>query len=35
MVLSPAEANNSLRDLHNSSDDTKADFNNCVIIHSK
>ena len=24
-----------LRDLHNSSYDTKAEFNNCFIIHSK
>ena len=30
-----AEADNSLRDLHNSSYDTKAEFNNCFIIHSK
>ena len=30
-----AEADNTLRDLHNSSDDTKAEVNNCVIIHSK
>ena len=29
------EADNTLRDLHNSSCDTKADFNNCFIIHSK
>ena len=26
---------NTLRDLHNSSYDTKAKFNNCFIIHSK
>ena len=26
---------NTLRDLHNSSYDTKAEFNNCFIIHSK
>ena len=26
---------NTLRDLHNSSYDTKAQFNNCFIIHSK
>ena len=26
---------NTLRDLHNSSDDTEAEFNNCFIIHSK
>ena len=31
-----AEADNSLRDLHNSSYDMKAEFNNyCFIIHSK
>ena len=30
-----AEADNTLRDLHNSSCDTKAEFNNCFIIHSK
>ena len=30
-----AEADNTLRDLHNSSYDTKAEFNNCLIIHSK
>ena len=29
------EADNTLRDLHNSSYDTKAEFNNCFIIHSK
>ena len=29
------ETDNTLRDLHNSSYDTKADFNNCFIIHSK
>ena len=29
------EADNTLRDLHNSSYDTKAAFNNCFIIHSK
>ena len=28
-----AEADNK-RDIHNSSDDTKAEFNNCFIIHS-
>ena len=33
-VLS-AEADNTLRDLHNASYDTKAEFNNCFIIHSK
>ena len=26
---------NTLRDLYNTSDDTKAEFNNCFIIHSK
>ena len=30
-----AEADNTLRDLHNSSYDTKAEVNNCFIIHSK
>ena len=30
-----AEADNTLRDLHNSSYDMKAKFNNCFIIHSK
>ena len=30
-----AEADNTLRDLHNSSYHTKAEFNNCFIIHSK
>ena len=30
-----AEADNTLRDLHNSSYDTKAEFNNRFIIHSK
>ena len=30
-----AEADNTLRDLHNSSYDVKAEFNNCFIIHSK
>ena len=29
------ETDNTLRDLHNSSYDTKAEFNNCFIIHSK
>ena len=28
-------ADNTLRELHNSSYDTKAEFNNCFIIHSK
>ena len=30
-----ASADNTLRDLHNSSYDTKAEFNNCFIIHSE
>ena len=30
-----ADADNTLRDLHNSAYDTKAEFNNCFIIHSK
>ena len=30
-----AEADNTLPDLHNSSYDTKAEFNNCFIIQSK
>ena len=30
-----AEADNTLRVLHNSSDDTKAEFINCFIFHSK
>ena len=30
-----ASTDTTLRDLHNSSYDTKADFNNCFIIHSK
>ena len=30
-----ASMNNTLRDFHNSSYDTKAEFNNCFIIHSK
>ena len=30
-----AEADNTLRELHNSSYDTKTEFNNCFIIHSK
>ena len=30
-----AEADNALRDLHNSLDDTKAEFDNCCIIHLK
>ena len=28
-----AKADNTLRDLHNSSDGRKAEFNNCFIIH--
>ena len=30
-----ASTGNTLRDLHNSSYDTKTEFNNCFIIHSK
>ena len=30
-----AEEDNALRDHHNFSDDTKAEFNNCFIIYSK
>ena len=30
-----ASAANTLRDVHNSSDDTEAEFNNSFIIHSK
>ena len=30
-----AEADNTLRDLHNSSHETKAEFNNCFIIYLK
>ena len=30
-----AEVDNTLRDLHNSLYDTKGEFNNCFIIHSK
>ena len=30
-----AELDNILRDLHNSSHHTKAEFNNCFVIHSK
>ena len=30
-----ADDDNTLRDLHNSSYETKAEFNNCFIIHSK
>ena len=32
---SKAEADNTLRDIHNSSYDKKAEFNDCFIIHSK
>ena len=35
MSPSDSEAYNTLRDLHNSSYGTKAEFNNCFIIHSK
>ena len=31
----PSEVDNTLRDLQNSSHPTKAEFNNCFIIHSK
>ena len=34
-VMEIEEGDNPLRDLHNSSYDTKAEFNNCFIIHSK
>ena len=30
-----ASTDNALRDLYNSSCDTKAEFNNCFIVHSK
>ena len=30
-----AKADNTLRDLHNSSHETKAEFNNCFIIYLK
>jgi len=30
-----ASTDNTLRDLYNSSYDTKAEFNNCFIIHAK
>ena len=30
-----ASTDNTLRDLHNSSYDTKAEFNHCFIIHSR
>ena len=35
MLSSEAEVDNIHRDLHNSSHHTKAEFNNCFIIHSK
>ena len=31
----PSRPDNTFRDLHNSSYDTKAEFNNCFIIHLK
>ena len=31
----PSRPDNTLRDPHNSSYDTEAEFNNCFIIHSK
>ena len=31
--MNDAEADNTLRDLYNSSYDTEAEFNNCFIIH--
>ena len=34
-LMNEAEADNTLRDLHNSSYDRKAVINNCLIIHSK
>ena len=34
-LMKTAEADNTLQDLHNSSYDTKAKFNNCFIIQSK
>ena len=34
-VMEIEEGDKTLRDLHNSSYDTKAEFNNCFIIHSK
>ena len=33
--ITPSVSDNTLWDLHNSSYDTKAEFNNCFIIHSK
>ena len=35
MRLSTASTDNTLLDLHNSSYDTKAEFNNGFVIHSK
>ena len=35
MCVPKAEVDNTLRDLHKSSYHTKAEFNNCFIIHSK
>ena len=35
MEIEEAEADITLRDFHNSSYDTKAEYNNCFIIHSK
>ena len=35
VLSAEAEADNTLRDLHNSSYHTKAEFNNCFIICSK
>ena len=35
IVEAVGQADNNLRDRHNSSYDTKAEFNNCFIIHSK
>ena len=34
-IMEIEEGVNTLQDLHNSSYDTKAEFNNCLIIHSK
>ena len=34
-LMRTAEADNTLQDLHNSSYDMKAKFNNCFIIQSK
>ena len=35
MKIKVGKADNTLRDLHNSLDDAKAEFNNPFIIHSK